>query len=247
MAIKGKSKSRGAKGVTRGPKPAYVPVKTPFLRRRGFWIAVGAVVAVGAIAGLWYGFAKQAREDRERETQQRLAAAMTDYGAAVEPVLASVGQALPPADFQAFPSLADALGSVKEGRRLADAETTAGNVSEAAKGAAQAIDGIDVAKIAAGKELERVFVVYLFSSQRGFVEGLELYEQAASLLSLAATANEEQRGDLVATARGVLDLADRVFTRGYADYVEAQSMAGALESGPGAGLPQLPIPTGPTG
>lgn len=247
MAIKGKSKSRGAKGVTRGPKPAYVPVKTPFLRRRGFWIAVGTVLGVAAIAGLWYGFAKQAREDRERETQERLAAAFGEYRGAVESVLATVGQPLPPADFQAFPSLADALASVEQGRRLADAETTAGNVSDAATGAADAIEGIDVAQIVAGKELERVFVVYLFSSQRGFVEGLGLYEQAASLLSLAAAASDEERGDLVTTARGVLDLADRVFTRGYADFVEAQAMAGAVESAPGAGLPQLPIPTGPTG
>jgi len=247
MAIKGKSKSRGAKGVTRGPKPAYVPVKTPLFRRRWVWIAAGTVLGVAAIAGIWYGFAKQAREDRERETQQRLAAAIADYRGAIEPVLATVGQPLPPTGFQVFPSLADALDSVEKGRRLEDSETMAGNVSEAATGAAAATDGIDVSAIVADEELERLFVVYLFSSQRGIVEGLKLYEEAASLVSLAAAADDGERDDLVTAARGVLELAERVFARGYADYVEAQAMAGAFEPiDPGAGLP-LPIPTGPTG
>ena len=78
------------------------------------------------------------------------------------------------------------------------------------------------------------------------VEGLQLYRQAASLVALAATADQQDRPGLVSTARDVLELADRVFARGYADYVEAQVMAGTLRPlGPGAGLPT--VPTGPTG
>jgi len=246
MAIKGKSKSRGARSVSRGPKPVYVPVTTPWFRRRGFWIAVAVVLGVGAVGGLWYGFAKQAREDRERQTQQRQAAAMAEYQRPIETALAPVGQPLPPTGFQAFPDLAGALDPLEDGRRAEAAATTAEAVQEAAAAAADAIDGIDLGAIVEGKDLERLFVVYLFSSKDGMVEGLQLYRQAASLVALAATADQQDRPGLVSTARDVLELADRVFARGYADYVEAQVMAGTLRPlGPGAGLPT--VPTGPTG
>ncbi|HEX6230410.1 MAG TPA: hypothetical protein VF029_01700 [Actinomycetota bacterium] len=244
MAIKGKSRSRGAKAVARGPKPAYVPVKTPLVRRRGFQIAVGAVVGVAAIAGLWYGFAKQAREDRERDLQERLAAAVSEYGSPVEGALATVGQAVPPTGFQPFPDLAGVLDRLENGRRLDEATTTAEAVEESAGAAAETIEGVDVTEIVAEQGFERLFAVYLLSSQDGMVEGLGLYEQAASLVSLAAAAGEDERAELVASARSVLDLAERVFARGYADYVEAQAIAGALGAvGPGA----IPGLTGPTG
>lgn len=238
MAIKGKSKSRGAKGVTSGPKPAYVPVKTPLLRRRGFWIAVGAVVAAAAIAGLWYGFTKEARDRRERELQERMTDAISRYRAAVEPPLTTVGEPVPPAGFEAFPVLSTTLDSIEEGRRLDEAVTSADSVRDVAASAAVALEGIDVTGIVADQGFEQLFVVYLLNSRDGMVEGLHLYEQAAGLAALAARAPEADRGDLLGSARGVLEVAERIFAGGYADYVEAQAMAGALDPlGPGLPLP----------
>lgn len=246
MAIKGKSKSRGAKSVARGPKPAYVPVKTPLMRRQGLWIAIGAVLAVAVIAGLWYGFAKQAREDRDRERRERLSAAALEYRTPIEGALSTVGQAVPPTGFQPFPGLAEVLDPLENGRRLEEAATTAEAVEDSAGAAAETVAGVDVTEIAAEKGLERLFVVYLLSSRDGMAEGLELYGQAASLVSLAVEASEEERAEIVARAREVLGLADRVFARGYTDYVEAQAMAGVLQPvGTGPGL--VPGLTGPTG
>ncbi|HZD16886.1 MAG TPA: hypothetical protein VE669_01970 [Actinomycetota bacterium] len=244
MAIKGKSRSRGAKQVSRGPKPAYVRVKTPLLRRRGVWIAVGAVVGVAAVAGLWYGFAKQAREDRARDLDRRMASAIAEYQAALDPALAGVGQAVPPTGFRAFPSLPEVLDPLERGRRVDEAATASQSIQDAASTASGMLEDIDLNAIVADQGFERLFVVYLFDSRDRMVDGLGLYEQAAKLVGLAAEAPDDARADLVASARGVLQTADRVFTAGYSAYTEARLMADRLDPlGAGGGL----LPTGPSG
>ncbi len=245
MAIKGKSKSRGAKGVARGPKPAYVPVKTPLWRRRGLWIAIGVVVGVTAIAGLWYGFAKEARENRERELQERMTNAMTRYGTAIEPPLATVGQPVPPAGFEAFADLAGALDRIERGRQLEEALASVDAVSDVAASAATALENVDVTAIVADQGFDQVFVSTLLDGRDAMVEGLRLYRQAADLAALAAEAPRTIRSDLVAAARGSQEAADRIFAGGYQDYVEAQAMAGVLD--PLAGGLSPPGVTGPAG
>ena len=91
MAIKGKSKPKGgAKPVTRGPRPAYVPVRTPLLQRRGLWYAVLAAVLVATAVGVWYEVAQQRETDRERDLQASLRRTMTDYQEQVDPILLTV-------------------------------------------------------------------------------------------------------------------------------------------------------------
>ena len=79
MAIKGKTKSRGAKGVTRGPKPVYVPVKTPLIRRTGLWIGVGSFLAAGLIVALAIGFIEQRNDQRERDRIEDMATVVNQY------------------------------------------------------------------------------------------------------------------------------------------------------------------------
>src|SRR5687768_1612771 len=92
MAIKGKSKGRGARTVARGPKPVYTPVRRRFWQRKTFWYGVAAVLAIAAIAGLIYGFAKERDEQRERDEVARMAAAVSEYGGQLDTILSSVGQ-----------------------------------------------------------------------------------------------------------------------------------------------------------
>src|SRR5688500_13323518 len=129
MAIKGKSRSRGAKAVTRGPKPAYVPVRTPLLRRRGLWISLAVIVGVAAVVGVAIGLSQERNRDREEDLRARMAAAVGRYRQQIDPILATFGQPLPPTGFDAYPNLAQALDGVAadevEPETLQSAETEA--------------------------------------------------------------------------------------------------------------------------
>lgn len=235
MAIKGKSRSRGAKAVTRGPKPVYVPVKTPLLRRRGFWIGVATIVGLAAIAGVWYGIAKQLSDDRARELQERLTAAMTEYRRLVEPILQPVGQPLPPTAFQPFPDLSSTLDRIEAGRRLDETADAVDAITDSATGASEALAEVDANQIIADRGFDQLFIVYVLDSREGMTRGLQLYAQAASLASLAVGTEGADRDDLVAAAREAFDTATVVFASGYSDYVEAQSIAGVFQ--PALGVP----------
>ncbi|MGH2637023.1 MAG: hypothetical protein ACRDHU_12885 [Actinomycetota bacterium] len=250
MAIKGKSKSRGTKAVTRGPKPAYVPVKTPLLRRRGLWIAVGAVLAAGLLAAIVAGLVQQRNQTREEERLERMVAAVGEYRRAVEPVLSTVGQSVPPTGFTAFPNLASSIAGLEDDEvspgaleaAAADAEAAA----ETAETAAGIFGEIDATEFVRGRELPADFVLNLLNSRDGFAQAMNLYREAAVLTSMAVEAEEgPARDDLVASARGVHDAAASLFAQAYGDYVEVQAAAGTLETT--AGLPTLPAATGPTG
>jgi hypothetical protein len=233
MAIKGKSKSRGSRTVARGPKPAYVPVKVPWWRRRGLWIAIGTVLAIVAIEALVYGFAKERTDSREQEQLEQMSAAVNDYRAEVEPILATVGNAVPPSSFDAFPALATAIGAL-EGEEvpeeaLESVGTTAEDVSTTAGDAADLFEEIDVAALVTDQGFSREFVLYLLNSKDGFTRSMRLYREAALLLTLAVEAEEGPiRDGLVTRARGIHDLAEATFATAYADYVEAQIAAGVF-------------------
>jgi hypothetical protein len=248
VAIKGKSKSRGAKAVTRGPKPAYVPVKTPLLRRRGLWIGAGAVLGAGLIAALVAGLVQQRNEAREEEQRERMAAAVREYRAEVEPILLTVGQSLPPTGFNAFPDLASALAGLESQEVTPEALDLAASAAEGAETSARATAGlfreIDATAIVQGRELPPDFVLYVLGSREGFQRATNLYRQVALLVTMAVEAEEgPARDDLVARARGVHDAAAEQFGTAYADYVQAQVAAGVFEATAGG----LPVPTGPTG
>src|SRR5918996_6088191 len=105
MAIKGKSKSRGTRPVARGPKPAYVPVRTPLLRRRGLWISVATVAVCALVVALGVGLIQQREDAQQRERTDRMATAVNQYRGQIDPVLATVGQPQPPAGVGALPPL----------------------------------------------------------------------------------------------------------------------------------------------
>lgn len=250
MAIKGKSKSRGSRAVARGPKPTYVPVKRPLFRRRGVWIAIACVLGAAAIAGIVYGFVKQASDDRAREELDRMAAAVVEYQGQVESILATIGQPLPPASFDAFPELTEALGGVEADdvpdATLEDARTVADDVATRAEDATGLFEQIPAADLVRGKDLPRDVILYVIGSHEDFARAMDLYRNAALLLSMAIDAEPDARADLVGSASAIHDLAEETFARAYADYVEAQTRAQVFAPSEGV-PPTLPIGTGPTG
>lgn len=245
MAIKGKSRSRGAKGVTRGPKPAYVPVKTPLHRRRGLWIGVGLVLGVAAIAGITYGFVQERNRDREEAQQLRMATAIDEYSATIEPMLTTVGQPLPPTTFDAFPELSSILDDLQADdvseEILEAAGTTADTVAESALAAAGRLEDVAPTDLVGGRDLPADFVASVIDSHHDFLLSMDLYREVGLLLSMAIEAEDgSSRDDLVARTEGVHDGAERAFVRAYAGYLEAQISAGTF-------TPQAVGPTGTTG
>jgi hypothetical protein len=250
MAIKGKSKSRGAKAVTRGPKPAYVPVRTPLLRRRGVWIGVGTVLGIAVIAAIVVGLVQQRNTTREDERLERMAEAVGEFSRAVEPVLLTVGQPAPPTGFSAFPSLGGAITDLEDEDVNQQAVDGAAEAAEAVETSAREAAGlfreIDATEFVRGRELPPEFVLYLVKANEGFAQAMDLYRQVALLTTMAADAEEgEARDELLARARAVNDAATAVFARAYQDYVETQIAAGTIAAP--AAPPALPILTGPTG
>jgi hypothetical protein len=155
MAIKGKSKSRGgSKTVTRGPKPAYVPVKRPLLSRRGLWWGALAVVTVLAVAGLWYGFAKQASQDRAKELEQVKRTTAATYQGKVEPILQTVGQATQPGSFQVVTGFEQSLSDFVDGKGdPKQLEGAASGAQQVLKAAVASLDKVDPAQIIRDKGL----------------------------------------------------------------------------------------------
>ena len=248
MAIKGKSRSRGARTVARGPKPVYVPVRRRLVQRRGFWLVVASVLGLAIVGGLVYGFLRQRDEDRAAAERRDMATAVREYAGQLESVLAQVGQPAPPTSFQAFADLTSTLAGLESGEVEPEAATaTADGIVETAASSAETVAAIDVAAIVRDRGLDPAFTLHLFDSRDEIASGLRLYEQAAQLAALAATGAEDTRADLLARARDVAGLAAEVFARGYDAYVEAQSRAGTFQpTFPGGTFPGGTF-TGPTG
>lgn len=242
MAIKGKARSRGGgKGVTRGPKPAYVPVRVPILRRRGFWIGVLIVLVVGSIAGIAYGLAREASAKRADEQQARLATTMRTYQGKVDPILSKVGNSTPPAGFTALPSLGTTLDGLQNGTSSTkDAVSAAKTAASQAADAAKALDTIDVPRLVGGKGFTKDFVIYAINAKTRFVESMHLYQRVASLIETATKTSGATRSSILDSAKGVLDTANQVFSEGYSDYVEAQTDAGTFTPTFGTGAGGLP-------
>lgn len=115
MAIKGKSKGRSARSVTRGPKPAYQPVKKPLLARREFWLVVAGIVGVAIVAGLVVGFVIERNASAQDDLEARMRSTMSQYQGDVESILSQVGQANPPSGFTVFPDFTKAVTDLHNG------------------------------------------------------------------------------------------------------------------------------------
>ena len=238
--------------MTQGPKPAYVPVKRPLLARRGFWISVAVLLGIGAIVGLWYGFAKERDQANQEELQAARSTAATAYGREVEPIIGTVGQPVAPANWTHFADLEAGLQGLETGDgndgQIADTADAASSLAQTAR---KALDDVDATSIVSDKGLDVDFVLYITNSKDQLVKSLQLYEQAAELVKMAAAAQGADRADLIARARGVIDVASALFDEGYNDYVQAQIAAGTFSPpAPTSGLPTgatgFPTITGPT-
>lgn len=246
MAIKGKSKGRGTRPVTRGPKPVYQPVKKPLLARREFWLVVASVVATLAVVGIVLGFIAEGNANDEDAVAQRMRRAATDYRDEIEPILTTIGQPRPPSGFDAFGELGSALADLENETKdaRADAGAIAGTTADtvaSAENALDALEGIDETALIRGKGFSEEFVLYVINSKANLGRAMRLYGESARLTELAAGATGEERSELVGRARAVLDVANEVFSRGYAEYIEVQTIANIFQpTTPALGTP----PTG---
>jgi hypothetical protein len=249
MAIKGKSKGRSAKAVTRGPKPVFQPVKKPLLAKREFWLVIGTILGVMVVVGLVAGFIAERNSSEQDDLEQQMRTAVSTYQGELEPILTTIGQPRAPSGFDAFAELGAAVASL-EGEtpnEPADPKAlkqTAADTVASAKGALEALQAIDETALIRGKGFSEDFVLYLINSKGNLARAMVLYREAARLLELGADAEGAQRAALAVRTRGIVNAANEIFARGYADYVEAQTKAGVFT--PSAPVPGLPAPTGTT-
>jgi len=245
MAIKGKTKGRSARAVTRGPKPVYQPVKKPLLAKREFWLVILSILGVMVVVGLVAGFIAERNSSAQDELERRMRAAMSSFQGQVEPVLTTIGQAQPPAGYQVFTDLSTAVDDLVS--EEPDAPTDPKALTQTATGAAtsaetalEALRAIDETELIRGKGFSEEFVLYVINAKGNLVRAMTLYGEAAKLLELAADAQGAERAELAARTQAILKVATETFDRGYADYVQAQTAAGVFV--PPA--PGLPAPTG---
>jgi hypothetical protein len=245
MAIKGKTKGRSAKAVTRGPKPVYQPVKKRLLAKREFWLVILSILGVMVVVGLVAGFVAERNSNAQDELEQRMRTTMSSFQGQVDSVLTTIGQAQPPAGYQVFTDLSTAVDSLVAETPDAPVDSkaltqTATDAATSAKTALEAFQSIDETALIRGKGFSEDFVLYVINAKGNFVGAMTLYDQAAKLLELAADAQGAERAELAARTKAILKSATEMFDRGYGDYVEAQTKAGVFA--PPA--PGLPAPTG---
>ena len=241
MAIKGKSKGRSAKAVTRGPKPVYQPVKKRLIAKREFWLVILSILGVMVVVGLVAGFVAERNSSEQDELEQRMRATMSSFQGQVDPVLTTIGQAQPPAGYQVFTDLSTAVDNLVAEKPDAPVDPkaltqTAGDAATSAKTALEALQSIDETALIRGKGFSEDFVLHVINAKDNFVQAMTLYGEAAKLLELAADAQGAERVELAARTKAILNAATETFDRGYADYVEAQSKAGVFAP-PAPGLP----------
>lgn len=244
MAIKGKSKGRSAKAVTRGPKPVYQPVKKRLYAKREFWLVILSILGVLVVVGLVAGFIAERNASAQDDLERRMRATMSSFQGQVDPVLSTIGQAQPPAGYQVFADLSTAVDSLVAEKPDAPADPkaltqTATDAASSAKTALEALGSIDETALIRGKGFSEDFGLYVINAKGNLVRAMTLYGEASKLLELAADAQGAERPELAARTKAILNAATETFDRGYADYVEAQTKAGVFAPAPG-----LPAPTG---
>lgn len=247
MAIKGKSKSKTAKAVTRGPKPAYVPVKKPLLARSGLWIGIASALGVLLIVGLIAGIIAQRNSDREAALQEKVTEAVTAYGDQLAPILSAVGESSGPTGFVAFPALMEAILRLEEETpdEPADADaiaTTAEDSVDSATSALEALEALEEQSLIQGQGFDEAFVLNLVDSKGNFIRSMTLFVEAAELTRMAAEAEGAERAALLVRARGVADAASELAVRGNSQFIEAQVKGEVFA--PPAPPAGLPLPTG---
>jgi hypothetical protein len=234
MAIKGKSKGRSPRAVTKGPKPVYQPVKRPLLARRGLWLVVAGVFGTLLVGAIVAGFHLELDANRKDALEERMRTAVSEYQGDIDPILSAIGQPQPPSGYLVFTDLTQAVTDLEDETKdePVDSRALAATASDAvasAKTALQALEQIDESAILQRKGFSEAFVLYVINSKGNFARAVSLYRETARLVALAADAAGPEREALAGSARGVLAAATEVFTRGYAEYVEVQTQANVFQ------------------
>jgi predicted negative regulator of RcsB-dependent stress response len=249
MTIKGKSKPRGRKAVTPGPRPAYVPVKRHWWQRGGFWIGVLVVLVAASAAGIWYGFAREMTNNRNaanrKALQTRMRETVTQYQGSVDTIVNPLGQAVQPTGFNVFPTLSTTISDFEKGAVSAkDARSTVTGIAKQAETAYQALDKVDVLGLVQDKGFNEGFVVFMLDSKSKMVTALKVFAHAAQLMESGTELHGAAQDQLVAQAKDLTQIATDTFNDGYTDYIQVQAAARVLNVSPT--IPGGPaIPGGP--
>lgn len=245
MAIKGKTKGRSAKSVTRGPKPVYQPVKKRLIAKREFWLVILSILGVAVVVGLVAGFVAERNSNAQDELERRMRATVSSLQGQIDPILSTIGQAQPLSGYEVFTDLTTAVDNLaaEEPDAPADPTTltrTATDAAASAKTALEALGSIDETGLVRGKGFSQDFVLYVINTKGDLVRAITLYGESAKLLELAAGARGDERAELATRTNAILNSATEIFDHGYSEYVEAQTTAGVFAPPP----PGLPAPTG---
>jgi hypothetical protein len=241
MAIKGKSRPKARRGVTSGPRAAYVHVKRPLAQRRSFQLGVLGAIVVVSLGAITYGVLRVRSEQRADELDERMRATMDQYSSVVEPALAGVGQSVPPGGFELQAALQQAIDAFRAGDiEAADVRRSAERYAQDADETASTLADIDVAELTRGKGFGAGFVRDLFSATSEMRSGLLVHAEAARLLAEAALLDGPDRERLLDRATAVGEIGSETFLGGYRGYVNAQAEAGTFQGGlpfqpPGSG------------
>ena len=246
MAIKGKSKSRTPKAVTRGPKPVYQPVKKPLLARRGLWLVLAGIFGTMVVVGLIAGFIAQRNASEQDDLEERMRDTIARYQGEIDPILAAVGEPAP-AGFRAFAALdqavADLEGGAPEdaaGRRamLAGAD----DVIDSADAALDALRAVDESSLLQGRGFSRGV-----RAVRDQLEGRpgprdDPVPRDGGAREARGRRRRRRSSCPRCSARGRCSTSRHRPSRArYSDYVDAQVKAGTFQPPVTGGLP---IPTG---
>jgi hypothetical protein len=231
MAIKGKGKSR-RRGVSAAPKPVYVQPKRPLLGRKGFWIAVGSVVLVAAIAGVTTGLLVQHHNNQVKAKHRAERAIVQTFGTQIDTAIAQIGTGAQ-TSFQAFPTLSTDVGNLKTGKpkdKAAIAE--AGQVASKAAAALSSLQKINGASLVGPYATD---LQPLVNGQTQMEQALQLYEQVGASMKLAAGSAGRERTDLIAQTDKLQSLASQIFNSGYQNLVGLRAQFGLISLSPSIG------------
>jgi hypothetical protein len=240
VAIKGKSKPKARRSVTRGPRPVYVPVRQPLVRRRGFQIAVVAIILLSAAGAVVYGYVHERNANHAAEQKAVLKSIASQYTTRVQTAIAGVGQSQGGVAFTLLPDLKTQIEALRSGSAPpADVAKAAGGLEEQATTAADGLSKIDPADLVRGKGVENAaFVRDLLNANVKMQNALRMDAVAAGVLAQAAGAPAKEAAALLRRADEARTTAETLFESGYSDWTNAQYTAGIFQpTPPAAGLP----------